>query len=103
MLASLSGDGPSPQAAAAGALGACRRNAPTSILGGTKCIGRIEIVDPEPDARSHSSSQCRQTHYSDRLLAWIIRETTPPSPCPLPLRGRGIHFDPSPPKGERAG
>jgi len=51
------------------ALGACRRNAPTSILGGTKRIGRIEIVDPEPDARLHSSSQCRQTHYSDRLLA----------------------------------
>ena len=22
---------------------------------------------------------------------------------PLPLRGRGIHFDPSPPEGERAG
>jgi hypothetical protein len=48
-------------------LGACRRNAPTSIFGGTKRIGRIEIVDPEPDARSHSSSQCRQTHYSDTL------------------------------------
>src|SRR5713226_7812991 len=50
-------------------LGACRRNAPTPNLGGTKRIGRIEIVDPEPDARSHSSSQCRQTHYSDTLLA----------------------------------
>src|SRR6266849_3556072 len=49
-------------------LGACRRNAPTPNLGGTKRIGRIEIVDPEPDARSHSSSQCRQTHYSDTLL-----------------------------------
>src|SRR5713101_4293143 len=51
-------------------LGACRRNAPTPNLGGTKRIGRIEIVDPEPDARSHSSSQCRQTHYSDTLLAF---------------------------------
>src|SRR5712692_4669328 len=70
-------------------LGACRRNAPTPNLGGTKRIGRIEIVDPEPDARSHSSSQCRQTHYSDTLLASAIRETTPPSPCPLPLQGRG--------------
>src|SRR5713101_2848420 len=54
-------------------LGACRRNAPTPNLGGTKRIGRIEIVDPEPDARSHSSSQCRQTHYSDTLLARRLR------------------------------
>jgi len=49
-------------------LGACRRNAPTSVSGGTKRIGRIEIVDPEPNVRSHSSSQSCQTHYSDRLL-----------------------------------
>src|SRR5712692_8584809 len=34
-------------------LGACRRNAPTSILGGTKRIGRSEIVDPEPFAQAH--------------------------------------------------
>src|SRR6266849_9682192 len=56
-------------------LGACRTNAPTSILGGTKRIGRSEIVDPEPDARSRSSSQCRQTHYSDTLLAESERLT----------------------------
>src|SRR5713101_394019 len=61
-------------------LGACRRNAPTPNLGGTKRIGRIEIVDPEPDARSHSSSQCRQTHYSDTLLARIMRQHLTPSP-----------------------
>ena len=50
-------------------LGVCRRNAPTSISRGTKRIDPSEIVDPEPNTRSHFRSQCRQTHYSDTLLA----------------------------------
>src|SRR5713101_1385694 len=98
-------------------LGACRRNAPTPNLGGTKRIGRIEIVDPEPDARSHSSSQCRQTHYSDTLLARNVAPTPDPLTLPSPPLGErdpiegsspapgrnGSSFHPSPPSGERAG
>ena len=55
-------------------LGACRRNDPTSISTGSKHIGEAEIFEPEPNARSRFRSHAVETHYSDTLLAHILKQ-----------------------------
>src|SRR5713101_2987552 len=70
-------------------------------------VRRLVATDDQGKRHSKSvryrcSSASDGTSIPPESLAWTIRQTTPPSPCPLPLRGRGIHFDPSPPEGERA-